>query len=790
MNIPITILAFMAVAGLYYGFKKKDPSIELGSCFFDRLAIPFYTFFNTYYSNNGFLVDYAEEDKIVCNVPLKDIYAVKIVGSSTIHQYFDSKEMEIFIREHKKSIDGYFYYVLHKQDTFQAQYVFSHNKNIIKTFAKYYNQDLLAGEEIANVILSLWCQNSYFESKKQILRTLNIDFSSIDREPNFMAFKKMSREAIFKSLSELDILQGYRDIDNSMTNIQSVFSSDFSGSIWFYFDLYQERIRNQIKILLKAAKTSGNKEYFVELEKKYNAQERDLAIVNNIAFLKKYNEDFIGSLGANLKTAFIKKDIFRKDIIRKTPLKYRDIEFDYLVSSDYLNHFIASVHKQEARNPDIFGIDKNGGFINYSFSEENDNPHSIIVAKPGSGKSVSKQKIMAQMIDFDPKSGLGRNLGKEAGQVRLRSYDVGFSDEKFITMLKSNVKNKVAHIESSLYHFRYNLVAIYYDKQNPDYESIEADLQFIIDLTSVILESQGSDILNINEAANFKELLKKIYQEPDSIVEYFQRYRIRNIEETHPEVVAKLLELGYTSNSFLTDIQEEGFDFLKKPLLKDIANMANIQSKNEQISEDERRSFASLAQKLTSINKLSFFSTFDKVEIDDVDVLSMDLNNFKESTLFTPIYLAIFQKVYLKDREHALRCKRVGKRQPKLFYAIEEAKNFFRVSYFETMLEKVALEARKYNVHLCFIVQNLEHVPASISKNLDTRMFLLRPDKKLEVIREVRESKLEITDKLIDALNLTEKYELCVWYSNGVFHIKLPISDDELSIFNTNPNVV
>ncbi|HEE6715465.1 TPA: hypothetical protein R7188_001804, partial [Campylobacter coli] len=112
----------------------------------------------------------------------------------------------------------------------------------------------------------------------------------------------------------------------------------------------------------------------------------------------------------------------------KNPIKYRDIEFDYIVEKNYLYNFFASVHKKNIKNPDIYGIDKNGAFVNYSFSKENFNAHSCIIAKSGSGKSVSKQKIIAQMIGLNFSNGECSNLGKNAGNVRLRSYDIGFSD--------------------------------------------------------------------------------------------------------------------------------------------------------------------------------------------------------------------------------------------------------------------------------------------------------------------------------------------------------------------------
>ena len=225
------------------------------------------------------------------------------------------------------------------------------------------------------------------------------------------------------------------------------------------------------------------------------------------------------------------------------------------------------------------------------------------------------------------------------------------------------------------------------------------------------------------------------------------------------------------------------------PKLIDIVKFARKEGQNMQLKESDRADYIELARKLDAIEKLDLFSEFDKINIDDVDVLSMDLNNFKESSLFTPIFLSIFQKVYLKDREYALSCKRANRPAPKLFYAIEEAKNYFVVPYFTRMLEKVALEARKYNVHLCFVVQNAEHIPIGILKNLDTRIFLLRPDKKLEVINEAKNN-LEIPKNVEIGLLNTDKHELCVWYSSGVFHLKFEIDENEMKVFSTNPNEV
>ena len=779
MNLALMSLIGAGAFALYKGSKKQDNN---GNYFLEKIARPLYNLFVEYHSNSLFQIDYIKEDHIICNTMNDKVFGIEILGNENIQNFLHKEVVDSLIRDNKDNDDAFLYYVFHKQGKFQRQYIFSHNKVIVRTLADYFNVPLLSGLQITNILYNQFLQNSFFIENKQIKQNLEIKKDSLEQEPEFVSFKRLAKQAIAKSYKEVDIYQAFKHLEMSESNIQQLFKLNFEGSIWFFIDISARHIQNHITQLLNYSKMVGDKKPFVELQQSYMAKECDLAIINAVAYLKHYNEEIIGNLGSSLKTVFISKELLRNRHLQKNMIKYRDAEFDFLVKSNYLHNFIASVHKRCVAKPDIFGIDKNGAFINYSFSAENDNPHLCLIAKPGSGKSVSKQKIMAQMIGLNFSNGECSNLGKEAGQTRIRSYDIGFSDEKFISLLKNNPHNKVAHIESDFYSFTYNIVNLPDPERNADI--FEADMQFNIDLASVILETQNAQPLTINETAYFKEILRKVYKTKE-----YQRYRVRDLENKNKEAHQKLLELGYENTTFLADIKEEEFDYLKVPKLIDIVKFARKQGQNMQLKESDRIDYVELARKLDAIEKLDIFSDFDKISIDDVDVLSMDLNNFKESSLFTPIFLSIFQKVYLKDREYALACKRANRPAPKLFYAIEEAKNYFVVPYFTRMLEKVALEARKYNVHLCFVVQNAEHIPLMILKNLDTRIFLLRPDKKLEVINEAKNS-LEIPKNVEIGLLNTDKHELCVWYSSGCFHLKFEITDEEMKVFSTNPNEI
>ncbi|MDR0467638.1 MAG: hypothetical protein LBG67_02170, partial [Campylobacteraceae bacterium] len=607
-----------------------------------------------------------------------------------------------------------------------------------------------------------------------------VDFLDRDRkEPTYILFKNMIRSLVYEALKEFRLYQSYQFIKGvQKTKIQALLQEkEFEGVIWNFFSFSDKQIKNHIDKIISSASWTGNKFEAKSIKEEFDAG-RQYALVNSIIYMKKSKDGIIGSLSNYLKNAYIPNELKRTKIIQKTPLKYRLSEFDFLVEDDYINNYITNVHKKMPSEPDIYGIDKNGSFINYSFSGENDNPFSVIIASAGSGKSVAKQKMIAQMIDLNIETRKAEKLGKG---VKVRAYDVGYSDEMFINALKTNPDNNIVQLESGMGTFRYNIVYVDFNGNKDD---IEADIQFAADLISVIRQSQGQSVLTLPQMTCFKDIIRKIYQ---GKVDY-QNYKVYDLSETHKALYDKLIALGYEDGTNLKTLKEDEFRFLKCPLLRDIEKYAKLQSSNQQLAEIDRKTYLEVSTVCADIGKEPMFNTFDNVAVQDADFLSMELNNFKENTLFLPIFLCIFQKTYLKDRNYALWCKSNRIKPPKLFYAIEEARNFFKVPYFENILTKVVLEARKYNLHLCFVVQNAEHIPHGVLKNINTRIFLLSPSKKEEVKAEVKE--LNPPDKLIEAINNSKQYEMVIWYRDGVFQMSFEISKEEMELFNTNPNLI
>jgi hypothetical protein len=239
----------------------------------------------------------------------------------------------------------------------------------------------------------------------------------------------------------------------------------------------------------------------------------------------------------------------------------------------------------------------------------------------------------------------------------------------------------------------------------------------------------------------------------------------------------------------LEDIKEEKYSYLKTPLISDVVKYASIQKSNEQLDKIERSIYITLEVKLNSIDKLEYFSTYDSLKISDTAYLYTELNSIKESKLFVPIFFGIFWKIYIKDRNRAIKLMNQNLVRPKLIYELEESSNFFRFPTFITMFEKLVYESRKYNIHLMFILQNAEDVPPQIMKNINTRMFLFPPEQKADIISYIADT-YKPSKKVIETMEKSREHNLIIWYFKGIISMRFDYADGELGFFSTNPNEV
>jgi hypothetical protein len=787
MDVGTVLLGSAAVGALGYGMHKKDKNLDFSTCFIEKLAVPISYYINLYHTNDTLAIDNIKEDHVVINTQHKHLYAFELSGASTIEMPLNNSIIDQLYETASKDLEGYFFQAILKENAYQKQYIFSYSRELIETMAGIFDIKLLRGEEIVDVVFDLFLQNSYYIDDKQIHRQLNISEDiTVSTEPVDHTFNKIIKNNIFHNLKTFDVYQGYKaKKSHKQLNYNDLYNIDFSGVIWAYFDFSKVRVSGFIDNIVSKTKFYGGKEPFEQLKSRFESNSMPLILTNYLLISKNLEKSTLNQISEVLNVSFVQKEIDYYSILKKTPLKYRDNQFDLLVELDFLYHKITSVHKHASSDPDIFGKDNKKAHINYGFSCDNSNPHSIFIAPTGSGKSVAKQKATSQMLEIDFETGYAKKLGLEGGFYGVRNFDVGYSDQPTFELLHGNKQNSTGEIHSTLDKFSFNPVNFECDKfGRPHIE----DIQFSIDLISMVLESQNSSQfssqaigLDVGESSKFKEIVMRLYEKQE-----FQAYTVRSLK-TQTEIYEELLALGYSPNTKLKEIKEEKYGYLKVPLLGDVVKQASIQKTNEQRSANDRESFQNLETKLNDVNSLGYFSKFDNISIQNTAYLYCDLNNIKESSLFVPMFFSIFWKVYIKDRTRALNNKRLREPSPKLLYLIEEASNHFRFKTFETMFEKLIFEARKYNIHMMFVLQNCEDVPYTIFKNINTRIFLFPPKQKEDIIHYIKEE-LKATEDVVKVMQNTRPYQLAIWYDKGIINMNFDITNLEMAKFTTNPN--
>lgn len=786
MDFQTLVLGSSALGGTALLMQKLDPNLKFSSCIYDKMLIPLNNFTNKKSTEDILEILKINNDHIEINTQHKTLYAIELSGNDTIEQPLSKLTIDTLYEFAAKNPKGYFYQAILKDENYQKQYIFSYSMDVIEIIGKTLDIQLLSGKEIVDVIFDLFLDNSFYIQDKQIHRQLNIgEDTTVSYLPIETTFNKILKNNVYQNLNTLEVYNGVK-IKNTIhsINYNSLYELDFTGVIWGYFDFNKNRALKYAQNLLDQRKFYGGKEPFVHYVNDVEKGVEKVITVNFELLAKDITLSTLNKISEILSVNFTQKKNRLASTIAKTPLKYRDTRFDLPANISYLYDRISPVHKKASKSPDFFGQDAKKSHINFSFSMDNDNPHSLIIAPTGSGKSVAKQKMLSQMIEIDFKTGYAHKLGLDSNQYGIRNFDIGESDKPTFNLISKNKKNNVGEIKGRLKDFSFNLLNFELDEKN---EPIVEDIQFSSDLISMILESQSSEMsenvgLNIQEIGKFKEIVKHIYQTGE-----FQEFKIRKLKEKRPQIYNELLSLGYNDNTKLKDIEEKKYSYLKVPLLSDVIKIANIRKTNQQISTKEREGYSNLYEKLSDVDSLEYFSDYDNLKISDTAYLYAELNNIKESSLFVPMFFGIFWKVYIKDRDRALLFKSKGKILPKLIYVIEESSNYFRFKTFQTMFEKLVYEARKYNIHMMFIIQNIEEVPYTIFKNINTRIFLFPPDQKEDIISYIKE-KFKAPEKVITTMNKSKQYNLVIWYNKGIVSMELLYKKEEIDYFSTNPN--
>lgn len=741
--------------------------------------------FRVYDTNDTLMIDGLDENDEFClrvNGYHKTLYCVELSGTGTIPEFFSEENVRNIFNEQRNDSRGFMVWALVKKGLYHKNYVFTFSKNIANRFSASLDVKKLHAFEIINALYDLFLDNEYAEKNKTLVPMLDLS-QEVQFENLSASFNSVVKEAVYGSLKDTKVYQGYKYTTGAPTNLYKLFQLDFTGVIFTYVNFAKPSVMAALDQRVGAASATGDKKPFKNVLEHYDNGEIDLAIINTVFLLKEGDHESIpGSVGNYLRTTFVRKNLFKKDLLRHTLIRKRDTRFDRLVDRDFFKDYFSMVHKSSSRVPDFAGVDIMGGFINYGFKyptkyETNTLPHALFLGPSGSGKTSALGKIMSSMLRIDYETGLARN----AHAKHFRLYDIKRSMRPVTDLLHGNKKNDVKMLSADLNHFSYNLINIATNNIRGKPRLDMNELAFAADLLSIILETmgRGSGGLTAEEDGIFKDAVKSVYENKK-----FVGAAISEIEESDPESYHRLKELGYSDWTSTTDTTEAEFEHLRKPILSDLMTELNLQKNNRSNDTLKQKSIDALYTKIDAVESLGYFSKYDLIDLKTGAYLYFDMDAVKDIPEYVPVFLAIFYKVYRADKKRQDELKISGTPRPEIYYIFEEANNLFSVAAFESMLKKLVFEARSYDIVLVFVLQRIEDVPAYVFSQIQSKIMMFRPKDKEFTIKTINEM-VNPGQEIIDLFKATPQHGMTIWYEHGGFVMRFIFNEFELKLFES-----
>ena len=106
---PISLLAILALCGgAYYGYRSSKVQGAIDKTLFGKILAPAQDFINDFYSNKGLIIDDINEDNILVNTMYKNLYGVKLEGTSNNPVYLDELGVNELFRTYQNQDNAFF----------------------------------------------------------------------------------------------------------------------------------------------------------------------------------------------------------------------------------------------------------------------------------------------------------------------------------------------------------------------------------------------------------------------------------------------------------------------------------------------------------------------------------------------------------------------------------------------------------------------------------------------------------------------------------------------------------
>lgn len=723
------------------------------------------------------LVEEIYPDSAVINNRLGPLYGVRVVSNTERAKTLGSDAVARLVATDPAENRRLLYLILRrfriKGKLYTDLHYLTHSKEVhtgLLNLLKKAGVEM-KGYEIGNLLLSSLLLRPEVSLDDRLLKTYK-NFMVFTQEDEGVPLREKSL-AIVKEFSTQDVHVFVGSGIAGEPDWERLLRLDFQGVLYITLDLNDQLL----SIKRKKGVSQTHRRVWQEMEEDYRKGYRPVGLYS--FFITRESPELAADV--MYATGFYSLEKVRtRPIFALGTINFRDESYTFLVDQELAGKYLLYSYEKTSlpENVEVYGKNRYGSFVVFSPFEENQNPHAVIFAPSGAGKSFGIQNYLSTLARIDVKS-LYEGVFADNLKVRVRHFDKGYSAELFYKLLKARGYD-VAMFSASLDRISLNPVQV----SSPTVE----DVEFSVSVINACLEAVNLTPLSGYELPWFIYALKKVAGDPELQVFRHHRVSLLNSKEYEPlkEVYRKIRSMGFKDTDYIGELPRD-FDFLKVPLLDDLIRLLSSHAQSQRISSEEQDAIRKLVSKLNVLSQQPMLSCPTQVDIRADKVVYLDFEELSKSRFFVPIVLTILNLLVREDKYRK-------PEEERAYYIIDEAHNMLRNPHFNQALKILTREARKFRISMMYLTQFFEEIPPEVIFNADTIMFLSPQEEQKRRqylnnfyahVRSSSDERLTLASDLEYVYNAVPPYTFVVWYSQGVFSMNLDVDPVKLMVFDS-----
>jgi len=728
--------------------------------------------FLSFLGTRPLVVQYVDKDCVYLPNAFKELYGLRIVSNVEVIKTVSVDTIKKLYYLSSLEPDKYLFMIF-KRDfdgsrNYDSLYYLSYNKEVLKVLADAFgklNAEFMSGYDIAELLFNVITLTPNYKVK---------DYERLDIGKRFRKEGPILRDVFYRMVKDIDpedyvVYAGVGHI-GKVPSLERLLELKWSGVLWSVFNFNDPGLALRVK----RDRVVKNIKVFDQMLQDYKEGKRQF--IRAFACLISKDKEVIGeevlySLGWTGVPIENTKSLY----VLSTPLLFRETDWEFFFTADEVADMIFySFGKNTApKIAEIEGKNRFGTYIAFSFFEENDNPHCMVFAPSGAGKSFNMQNMVSQILRLDVnKLFMGEPQSVRKG-VRIRYFDKGFSAELLFKLMKER------GIDVGLFSANPDQIVI-----NPCELFGDSSEEYYFSLYTV---NSCLNALNVTpllefEAVFYMQALKNVYRNPKAWSLLQKQIGFLRSIPAHEGTYERLIAFGYRPEQLIEEIKHEEFSNIKQPLLHDVHRELRNMSESVSLTPEQRQAVKSALTKIDLLLNQPALSSPTQIPIRSHNIVYLDFEHISRSTFFVPIVLTILKRLTMTDKfekpedEYA-------------YYIIDEAHNMLREENFRLALEILVREARKYRISLMFLTQSYSDIPPNFIVNANTIIFISPQEESSR--RSYFQGFLSHIGGLLEGGPLEHVYfsvparAFTVKFSKGVFSLLLDVDDTKRMVFDS-----